>query len=112
MLRCLNTSGNVTDNYSNMTVLERQRMRMKWQHDHQFHQNIQSFYGDSALGEVVAKSIKPESGQAHFPILGFGSNGYEEARNSEKDKDSSACEKQSLKKRKSDKVHCSKVIFF
>ncbi|KAK4258639.1 hypothetical protein QN277_005069 [Acacia crassicarpa] len=127
MLRCLNTSGNFTGNCSDMMVLERQSMRMKWQQEQQYHQN-QNFYGDSALGEVVAKSIKPEMGQPTFPSFGFGSPGFEsssaisttsmaaaeETRNgdsvSEKEKMSSASGKQSLKKRKFDKLHSSKVV--
>ncbi|XP_028789265.1 transcription factor bHLH63-like [Neltuma alba] len=127
MLRCLDNSGNFTGNCSDMTVLERQRMKMKWQQEQPYHEN-QSLYGDSALGEVVAKSMKPELGHLHFPSFGLGSSsfeaasaisatsmvGVEESRGTgsvpEKEKMSSACGKHSFKKRKSDKIHSSKVV--
>jgi hypothetical protein len=79
MLHCLNTSGNlVGGTISDMTVLERQRARKKFQHEHEHEQDQQHrryFSGnglssqqflmvgcDSALGEVVANSMKPDPG--------------------------------------------------
>jgi len=76
MLHCLNTSGNlVGGTISDMTVLERQRARKKFQHE-QDHEHRHYFPGngfsssqqflmvgcDSALGEVVANSMKPDPG--------------------------------------------------
>lgn len=62
MLHCLNTSGNLVGGIiSDMTVLERQRARKKFQHEHEHEQDQQFFMVgcDSALGEVVANSMKP-----------------------------------------------------
>ncbi|CAL0334158.1 unnamed protein product [Lupinus luteus] len=90
MLHCLNTSGNVGGNCSDMTVLEIQRARRKWQqqqqqqHQHDEDEEQQGFAsgivfnpeaeglmmmmmgggggggGDSALVRVVAQSLKPD----------------------------------------------------
>lgn len=100
-------------------------MRLKWQqeqHQLQSHQS-QSFYGDSALGEVVARSIKPELGHLRLPGFGLERSSaisttsmaaVEEPRGrdsvSEKEKTSSACGKHSFKKRKSDRAASSKVV--
>ena len=48
MLHCLSTSGNVVGNGTDLTVLERQRFRMKWQQEH-FEQE-QRYYGGSEFG--------------------------------------------------------------
>jgi len=78
MLHCLNTSGNqVGGTISDMTVLERQRARKKFQHEHEHDQEHRRYFSgngfsssqqffmvgcDSALGEVVANSKKPDPG--------------------------------------------------
>ncbi|AES89129.1 putative transcription factor bHLH family [Medicago truncatula] len=60
MLHCLNTSGNLVGGIiSDMTVLERQRARKKFQHEHEQDQQFFMVGCDSALGEVVANSMKP-----------------------------------------------------
>ncbi|KAL9686423.1 hypothetical protein QQ045_023881 [Rhodiola kirilowii] len=80
MLHCLNTSGGVT-NGAELTVLERQRSRLKWQHQQQHgleYSNVYSvparegdgienqlqgqIYGDLGLGQVSISMVKPESG--------------------------------------------------
>lgn len=94
MLHCLNTSGNLGGSCSDMTVLERQRARRKWQQHEQQEQERHVYFcgngfsnpqglvmmdagggGDSALGEVVAHSMKPDPGLENgWPELGrFGS---------------------------------------
>ncbi|XP_045824646.1 transcription factor bHLH63-like [Trifolium pratense] len=72
MLHCLNTSSNLVGggNISDMTVLERQRARIKFQNEPQqfsgngfssSHQQQFMMLGcDSALGEIVTNSMKPD----------------------------------------------------
>ncbi|XP_061346012.1 transcription factor bHLH63-like isoform X2 [Gastrolobium bilobum] len=88
MLHCLNTSGNLGGSCSDMTVLERQRAKRKWQQEHaEFNgifsssMQVQNPHGlvmmgcDSALAEVVAHSMKPDPGfENGWPELGFGSS--------------------------------------
>lgn len=96
MLHCLSGPGNGTD----ITVLERQRTRVKWQHQEQQNYfgvflepsqagqvgNFQDLVGDgrcgSVLRHVVTHSVKPdpglengwpELGRYELPDLGFGS---------------------------------------
>lgn len=103
MLHCMGTPGNIAGNCTDMTVLERQRSRMKWQQD-QIHEQ-QSYFSGSALsgvfqfqglvgcesmlglgveGEAVARSVKPDPGLENgwpelgkftdqMPNMGFGS---------------------------------------
>ncbi|KAJ1397694.1 Myc-type, basic helix-loop-helix [Sesbania bispinosa] len=101
MLHCLNTSGNLAGSCSDMTVLERQRARMKWQQEqgyfsgngfngvfssssslHVQNQNSQGsmiFSADSgsALAEVVvaahSHSIKPLPAPAPAPAFDVNS---------------------------------------
>ncbi|TKY67564.1 Transcription factor bHLH63 [Spatholobus suberectus] len=93
MLHCLNTSGNLGATCSDLTVLERQReATTKWQQHHENHQpcfsatelNVNGFSssshseglvmmcGDSALGEVLAHSVKPDPGGWPDLDTGFG----------------------------------------
>ncbi|WJX51439.1 hypothetical protein P8452_37638 [Trifolium repens] len=65
MLHCLNTSGNLVGGgtISDMTVFERQRERIKFQNEHEFsssHQQFMLLGCDSALGEIVTNSMKPD----------------------------------------------------
>jgi hypothetical protein len=65
MLHCLNTSGNLVGGgtISDMTVFERQRERIKFQNEHEFSSSHQQFMlpgCDSALGEIVTNSMKPD----------------------------------------------------
>lgn len=88
MLHCLNAPGNLAGNYTDTTVLERQRARLKWQQEQiqqqqqsyfsgselsgvfsgqtQAGQVVQSFQGlvgcESVLGEAVNRSVKPDPG--------------------------------------------------
>lgn len=107
MLHCLNTSGNLGGGTcSEMTVLERQIARTKWQQQDNF---------SSALGEVVAHSMKPDPGfENGWPDLTtFGSPASVFDVNSdisrscsglERELVSPICGKETFKKRKADKV--------
>lgn len=79
--------------YTDMTLLERQRARLKWhQEQHLQQQEDQSYFGDlggvfhlqqgyqgGGLGEVVTKSVKPDPGlvdNGWADVVGFGPCGY------------------------------------
>ncbi|XP_027355524.1 transcription factor bHLH63-like [Abrus precatorius] len=138
MLHCLNTSGNLVGaSCSEMTVLERQRERVRWQQQDHHHQpffcstelnavfsssssstsattSLQALniphLGDSALGEVLAHTVKPELG------TGFGSSsGFVAAsaisRTCSRDRDLvSATEKMVVGKETSKKRKAEKVV--
>ncbi|KAG5123989.1 hypothetical protein JHK82_030726 [Glycine max] len=101
MLHCLNTSGNLGATCSDMTVLERQReATIKWQQHLQnnqppyltdFNVNVNAVFSssssssqsqglvmnicaDSALGEVLTHSVKPDPGVWPEFDAGFGSS--------------------------------------
>ncbi|RVW48324.1 Transcription factor bHLH63 [Vitis vinifera] len=64
MLHCLSTSGNVAGNGTDMTVFERQRVRMKWQQEQfqqQQQQQQQSYFGGN---EFSMFSMGGQVGQA------------------------------------------------
>ncbi|KAJ9189724.1 hypothetical protein P3X46_000981 [Hevea brasiliensis] len=79
---------------TDMTVLERQRARFKWQQEQQQQQQQQSFFGDLSgvfqlqqqhqgfqgdLGEVVTRSVKPDPSlmdNGWSDLVGFGPCGY------------------------------------
>jgi len=149
MLHCLNGPGNGTD----VTVLERQRARMKWQHQEQqgyfggsefgglFLEpgQVGSFQGlvgggDTVLGEVVTRSVKPDPGSENgWPqLVNMGFTEFEmncaisrtsscpptvgppvpEAKGkvpAPAEKMSSAVGRESFKKRKADKMQNAKV---
>ncbi|XP_052193663.1 transcription factor bHLH63 [Diospyros lotus] len=88
MLHCLNTPGNFAGNGADMSVLERQRARLKWQQD-QLHQQQQQRYFDGneiagfsvasdqqfqGLNEVLTRGLKSDPGVDNgWPDLGhFG----------------------------------------
>ncbi|XP_062177020.1 transcription factor bHLH63-like [Alnus glutinosa] len=150
MLHCLNGPGNGTD----VTVLERQRARMKWQHQEQqgyfggsefgglFLEpgQVGSFQGlvgggDTVLGEVVTRSVKPDPGSENgWPqLVNMGFTEFEmncaisrtsscpptvgppapEAKGkvpAPAEKMSSAVGRESFKKRKADKMQNAKIV--
>ncbi|OIW05686.1 hypothetical protein TanjilG_23472 [Lupinus angustifolius] len=139
MLHCLNTSGNVGGNCSEITVLEMQRASRKWQQEqHQLHEEEeeeqQGFFcgggggggGDSALVHVVAHSVKPgldlENGLHKLRNFDMGLessllqhvSAFEEnssiSRTCSRDMVSPMEKKQTFKKRKFEKTQHSKVV--
>lgn len=107
MLNCMNAPGSlVAANCTDMTVLDRQRARMKWQHDQlqqqqqqqhqgyfggselngvfshlpiQASQQVQSFQGLIGLGDSgMGQAVKPDpSSENGWAELGHGSCGFE-----------------------------------
>lgn len=74
MLHCLSTPGNVAGNGTDMTVLERQRFRMKWQQEqfhHQQQQQLQeSYYGGNQFSMFSMGGQDGEAQQFHGLIDG------------------------------------------
>ncbi|KAL6209587.1 hypothetical protein ACLB2K_020527 [Fragaria x ananassa] len=103
MLNCMNAPGSlVAGNCTDMTVLDRQRARMKWQQDH-FQQQQQGYFGGNELNWVfshmpiqasqvqsfqgliglggdmgMGQAVKPDpSSESGWTELGYGSCGFE-----------------------------------
>ncbi|KAF3435714.1 hypothetical protein FNV43_RR22806 [Rhamnella rubrinervis] len=68
MLHCLNAPGNLAGNCTDMTVLERQRARMKWQQE-QIQQQQQSYFSGSELSGVF--SGQTQAGQVAQSFQGL-----------------------------------------
>ncbi|PON86015.1 Basic helix-loop-helix transcription factor [Trema orientale] len=72
MLHCLNTPGNIAGNCSDLTVLERQRARLKWQQEQlqrQQQQQESSYFSGSELSGVF--SFQPHHDQVQSFQLGL-----------------------------------------
>ncbi|KAK9942498.1 hypothetical protein M0R45_008160 [Rubus argutus] len=130
MLNCMNAPGSlVAGNCTDMTVLDRQRARMKWQHDQlqqQQQQQHQGYFGGSELNGVFSHLPIQASQQVQSfqGLIGLGDSGMGQAvkpdpvrkmetKNNNTvvtDKISSPAGKESFKKRKADKAQNNKAV--
>lgn len=83
MLNCMNAPGSLVaaGNCTDMTVLDRQRARMKWQHDQLQQQQHQGYFGGSDLNGVFSHLPiqASEQVQSFQGLIGLGDSGMGQA---------------------------------
>ncbi|KAE9447243.1 hypothetical protein C3L33_20820, partial [Rhododendron williamsianum] len=136
MLHCINTPGNIAGSFTDMSVLERQRARIKWQQEQLLNQppcyfegndqfngysmpnHAQDFHNliSSEVGLVVKADPGLDNGWQEFGQFGgegsgLGSSGFVNGRESvSPEKMSSAVGRESFKKRKADRNQSLKAV--